>query len=228
MISDIDNLRKIPDSKPVRIFVPLIDKAERYRASCVLQQSTPPKFNLLFKPGVLPAELINTKETCLINIDMGGPNVSLEAKIRNIVSDQSLEMTLVKTINHEQMREFFRVDAKAKVISSSFHPEFYDTPKDPWSIEGKTLDISGSGVLALFNTAPPRDKQVRLSIMLPNKDLEVINVLAHHVRIQQIGDDQYEVAYHFDDISSEDRDKIIGCCLVIQRKLLRLKVQVKN
>ena len=56
----------------------------------------------------------------------------------------------------------------------------------------------------------------------------VIKILAHPVRQEQIADDQWDVAFHFDDISDEDRDKIIGCCLVIQRRLLRLKVQVRD
>ena len=50
----------------------------------------------------------------------------------------------------------------------------------------------------------------------------------HAVRAQQLHDGRYEVAYHFDDISTEDRDKIIGCCLVIQRKMLCMKVKVKE
>ncbi len=229
MFSDIDALKKIPDSKPVRIFIPLKDKAERYRTSCVIEHTVPPKFDLLFKNGALPTDLINTDETCLINVDLGGPNLALEAKILLIEGEQKLSMTLVKTINHEQMREFFRVDATAKVICSSHMPEFFSENKEPWSLQGRTIDISGSGILALFNALPPKDKQVHLEITLPTPDEpEIISLLAHPVRTQEIGENQYEVAYHFDDISSEDRDRIIGCCLVIQRKLLRLKVQVKG
>jgi hypothetical protein len=53
-------------------------------------------------------------------------------------------------------------------------------------------------------------------------------VLAHQVRVQELHDGRFEVAYHFDDITIEDRDTIIGCCLVLQRKMLRLKIDVKD
>lgn len=228
MTSDIKLLEAIPDIKPVRVFLPIIGKTERYRASCVFEKSTPPEFDLLFKPGVLPTHMIDTAATCLINVDMGGPNLSLEARIKNIASEQILKMILEKSISHEQMREFFRVDASTKVISSSFHPEFFDNSGEPWSIKGKTVDISGSGILASFSQPPPSARQVRLEITLPTSEPEVLSVVAHPVRTQKIDENIYEVAYHFDDIDPEDRDKIIGCCLIIQRKLLRLKVQVRD
>jgi hypothetical protein len=69
---------------------------------------------------------------------------------------------------------------------------------------------------------------VHLEIIIPSPEPETVKVVAHPVRTHRLNDNRYEVAYHFDDISMEDRDKIIGCCLVLQRKLLRLKVQVKN
>jgi hypothetical protein len=228
MTIDFDTLKAIPDLKPIRIFLPITGKVERYRASCVFEKTEPPQFKLRFKPGTLPADLLDLTGTCLINVDMGGPNISMEAKIKNCPNDQTLNMVLEKSISHEQMREFFRVDATTSVISSSFHPEFFTTKGEPWSMKGKTIDISGSGLLAIFTEMPPMEKQVRLEIALPAKEPEIITILAHPVRLQQLGDNQFEVAYHFDDITTEDRDKIIGCCLIIQRKLLRLKVQVKD
>jgi hypothetical protein len=72
------------------------------------------------------------------------------------------------------------------------------------------------------------DEPIRLEITLPTEPAETVKMLAHPVRAVQIDDDRWEVAFHFDDISIEDRDKIIGCCLVIQRRLLRLKVPVSS
>lgn len=228
MTSHLQLLESIPDGKPVRVFVPITGKTERYRASCILRKTGSGAFQLLFQVGVLPAHAVDTAKTCLITVDMGGPNISLEARITGIPNEQKLEMALEKSISHEQMRDFFRVDAATNVIGSSFHPEFFDTTGEPWTIQGRTIDISGSGILALFTSAPPNDKQVKLQITLPAGDSGIISVLAHPVRTLKIRDDHYEVAYHFDDISTEDRDRIIGCCLIIQRKLLRLKVQVKD
>lgn len=228
MTADTAILETIADNKPVRVFLPVIGGKERYRAHCVYQKTSPPHFNLLFALGALPVDSINTQQTAIISVDMGGPNLSLEAKIKAITGAQTLEMIMVKSMSHNQMRDFFRVDAAAAVISRSFQSEVFGEQGEPWSLAGNTIDISGSGILATFSQEPPMEKQIRLEITLPSNATETISVLAHPVRSQKINDNHYEVAYQFDDISTEDRDKIIGCCLVLQRRLLRLKVQVKD
>ena len=111
MASDIDILKDIPDAKPIRIFLPVIDSKERYRLQCVYQISESPRFNLLFKPGVLPVDSLDTSEPCIINVDLGGPNLSIEAMITSVLNSQTLEMIVQKAISYDQMREFFRVDA---------------------------------------------------------------------------------------------------------------------
>lgn len=219
-------LDQIANGKPVRIFIPLIDRPDRIRAQCIYQQSISPQFTLIFKPGVLPVEEVDTAKSAIINVDMGGPTISLEANILKISNSQTLEMLIQKTINHEQMREFFRVDAVTDVISNSFETAVFGD-KEQESVAGKTVDISGSGILALFEDMPPQTEHIKLEISLPGEDLDTINIFAHQVRIQKLHDGRFEAAYHFDDISDEDRDSIIGTCLVLQRKMLRLKVQVK-
>lgn len=228
MNSDIKIIEAIPNGKPVRIFLPQLEQSDLARVQCVYTKTAPPKFSLIFKPGILPEEKIDTSKPCIITIDMGGSSISLEAMITKLVNPQTLDMSLKKTISHEQMREFFRVDTTTRVISKSFQTVYTDADKKPWEIQGQTVDISGSGILALFDSAPPNEHQVRLEISIPSEDPETINVLAHQVRLQELPDGRFEVAYHFDDISDEDRDKIIGCCLVIQRRMLRLKVQVRE
>lgn len=228
MSSDLQLLRSIPDAKPVRVFIPITGKTERYRVSSILRKTNGAAFQLLFQAGVLPTDAIDTTQTCLVTVDMGGPNVSIEARVTRIINEQALEMGIVKSVSHEQMREFFRVDATTSVISSSFHLEFFGQQGKPWSIKGRTIDISGSGILALFTEPVPEDKQVKLEIALSTDNDETITTLAHPVRSMKIAENHYEVAYQFDDISTEDRDKIIGYCLIVQRKHLRLKVQVRD
>ena len=228
MTTDIELLETIPDEKPVRVFLPIIGKTERYRVGCILNKTGATTFQLLFQAGVLPDEMLDTTKTCIVTVDMGGPNISIEARITKVASSQTLQMAIERSMSHEQLREFFRVDATTSVISSSFTPEFFDTQGESWSMKGKTIDISGSGILAIFTKQPPADKQVRLELALSTSDSGTISVLATPVRSLKISDNHYEVAYHFSDISSEDRDRIIGYCLIVQRKLLRLKVQVKD
>lgn len=222
------SLQQIPDGKPVRIFIPLKSRQDKIRAQCIYQETTPPKFTLIFKPGVLPLDEIDLAQTSIINVDIGGPTVSLESKIVKIVNPQTLDMVIQKSINHEQMREFFRVDAITNVISKSFATEFFDDRGEEQAIPGKTVDISGSGILAIFDKKPPQTDNIRLEITIPAGENETITVFAHQVRLTELHDGKYEAAYHFDDIADEDRDAIIGSCLILQRQMLRLKVQIKD
>jgi hypothetical protein len=228
MTSETDILQNIPKDKPVRIFLPLLNRPDRIRAQCLYQELDSPKFALIFKPGALPIDEIDIEQPCIISIDMGGPTISLEAMIYKVANPQTLQMIVRKSISHEQMREFFRVDTVTNVISKSFHTELFGDENKPWATKGQTIDISGSGILAIFNEKPQADRQIKLEITVPSIEPDVIKILAHQVRVQQLHDGCFEVAYHFDDITTEDRDKIIGCCLVIQRKMLRLKVQIKD
>jgi len=220
MKPDNDILNDIPDSKPVRVFLPLKKVKDMYRIQGV--------FSLFFKTGSLPIESIDTKKPCIISIDMGGPSISLEANITKVTNAQQLVMTAIKAMSHEQMREFFRVDAVTSVIGRSFKSSVKAGNPDEWAVRGETIDISGSGILASFTEKPPNDKQITLEITLPTDEPEVVTVLARPVRTINTAEDQYDIAYHFEEITTEDRDKIIGCCLEIQRRLLRLKVKVKD
>lgn len=228
MNPDSNPLQKVQNGKPVRVFIPLKDRQDRIRAQCIYQRSSPPKFSLIFKPGILPVDAIDLNQAAIINVDIGGPTVSLEAKILSVANSQTLDMVIQKSINHEQMREFFRVDAVTDVISKSFETAVFEGDSDEQAIAGKTVDISGSGILAIFKEKPPQTEHIRLEIAVPATESDIITVFAHQVRIQEIHDGRFEVAYHFDDISDEDRDIIIGTCLVLQRQMLRLKVQVKD
>jgi hypothetical protein len=228
MTADTSILKDIPDGKPVRVFLPLKNSTARYRIQGIYQKSSPPVFSLLFKAGSLPVDDINTRETCIVNIDMGGPSRSLEANITAITNGQHMVLTAVNSMSHEQMREFFRVDAVTSVIGRAFPSQAKANTLQNWTLQGETIDISGSGILASFPEKPPKDEFIRLEIALPTAEPETISVLARPIRAVQTGDKRWDVAYQFEEITTEDRDKIIGCCLEIQRKLLRLKVQVKD
>lgn len=217
----------IPDNKPVRIYLPIKDRRQRYRTQALYKSVAQSEFELRFQPGTLPVQHLDMSESCLINVDFGGPNISMQAVIAS-ASKHLLRMNVEKLISHDQMREFFRVDAVTEVISKSFQPDFFSSEGQGWSLRGKTIDIGGSGILASFSEKPPEEEPVRLVLTLPTEDGNVIKLLASPVRTCQVEDTQWEVAYHFQDISTEDRDLIIGCCFEIQRQFLRLSTDIVN
>ena len=223
-----DFINKISDTKPVRIFLPLKDSEERRRINCILEKTEPPHFSLLFKQATLPVDKLDLKTSVIINLDISGQSVSLEANIIKVENDQTLNMVPQRTITHEQMREFFRVDCTVPIIIKSIIPDEFGNPEDNWKLSGTTVDLSGSGLRASFTTAPPSKSQVRLELALPTTETTIIKTIASPVRISQLTEKLWDAAYQFDEIEDEDQDAIIGCCLVAQRRLLRLKVKVKG
>ncbi len=221
-------LDTISAEKPVRLFLPIIESDDRLLIQCVLKKEKGNHFTLLFSSGTLPVSKIDKNTSCLISLDDGGKSISLESNIVQVVNNQSLEMILQKTITHEQMREYFRVDCTVPIILKSTVPEEFGTPDDNWKITGTTVDLSGSGLRASFTTAPPDNTQVRLELALPTTETIIVKTLASPVRISQLTEKLWDVAYQFDVIEDEDQDAIIGCCMVAQRRLLRLKVKVKG
>ena len=223
-----DFFNNIPDAKPVRIFLPLQGADKRCRQQCILQKTSAPRFNLLFEPDTLPVDMLDTQLPCIVNLDIAGKSVSIEAMIEQVVNTQVLEMIVLKTISHEQMRDYFRVDYTMPIIAGSSLPEGFGAPEEFWKISGTTIDISGSGLLAFFHERPPADTLVRLRLPLPDDKSESISFMARPVRTSEVEEDRFVVAYHYEDISDEERDRIVGQCLITQRRLLRLKIQVKD
>jgi c-di-GMP-binding flagellar brake protein YcgR len=223
-----DFIDKIPENKPVRIFLPVTDSEERLRLSCVFQKGKTPHFSLVFNQGILPVDRIDKNASVIITVDLAGQIASIEAKILEISNGQTLGMIVLKTISHEQMREFFRVDCTLPILLRSVVPVEFGTEESKWKLTGTTVDLSGSGLRASFTSPPPENKQIRIELSLPTAVPIIVNILASPVRITQLTDKLWDAAYHFDDIDDEDRDNIIGCCLIAQRRLLRLKVKIKN
>ena len=228
MTDQNDFLAKISDNKPVRIFLPIEHSEERLRLHCVLQKTKAPHFTLLFKPAILPTQQIDVKSSVIINLDVKGQSFSLESNIVKILTSQSLEMIAQKTISHEQLREYFRVDCTVPILLKSIVPPEFENSKTSLKISGTTVDLSGSGLRASFSTEPPADTQVRIELALPTAEPTIVKVIASPVRISKLTEKLWDAAYQFDEIEEEDQDAIIGCCLVAQRQLLRLKVKVKS
>lgn len=226
MDNGIISLIDIPDGKPLRAFLPVKNSQDRFRLACTFTFQEGKKFYLNFNLGLLTEDDIEINGVAVISMDIGGVSTSIEAVVIEAYSSQRLLLEMKSTITHSQLRDFFRVDAVTRVIGENF--QTLAGNDEDWQIEGKTIDISGSGILATFTQCPPKSDTIRLQITLPRTPPETISVIATRIRTQKIDDNNWEVAFRFDEISQEDRDKIIGCCLVIQRQLLRLKVEISS
>lgn len=219
---------QIQTGKAVRIALPMTDTMEKERVSCVYQEDQPPEFSLLFTPGSLPAERIDKNRKAAILLDISGQGISLTADIEKITNGQTLHLIAREVISHEQLRDYFRVDVSTLLVARPVLPESKQTNGEEWTLSGETVDVSGSGLLAMLPKPIDQDKPVRVELVLPTGDAKTVQTIAHVVRTKKITDNQYHIALHFDKIASEDRDRIMACCFEIQRKHLRLKVRVKH
>lgn len=218
----------LEDGKAVRLALHMQDRSGKERFNCIYQKTTPPHFSLLFPPNSLPEKRIDTHRKSEVLIDLAGQNISLIADIVTIDSKQKLTLKGIEMINHDQLREFFRVDIATPVVASSLAPEELVESDTTWSMQGDTIDVSASGLLCLFPEPLKIGQQVRTKLVLPKDEPEVVQVIATVIRCSKIEDQAYHVALHYDSINSTTRDKIMGSCFEIQRKHLRLKVQVRN
>lgn len=216
-----DIIKKIADSQPAIINILTTDGLE-IRLKCVFKESTAPHFFLVFPPKTLP-ESIDTDIVCPISIKYERTILTLNAEIINVISDRTLELNAKQSIDPTSLREFFRVDSRLPIIAT-----YYPGPKEDkehfWTIKGETLDLSGSGALALFSEQPGNKHRIELEIKLNHIPIS-IECTAHVIRTRRLRKGRYQVAFHFDFITPKDRDHIISNCLKEQRKQLREKIQ---
>jgi c-di-GMP-binding flagellar brake protein YcgR len=222
-----DFFSQVEDHKTVRVTLPLSDSVQNGRIHCIYGAGTPPSFLLFFPEGTLPAVVDNTN-SCVVTVDLGGQAISVTADITEVKDEQTLQLKAVKVINHEQVRNYFRVDANTPVMATPVNPLKNVAEKEAWHLEGETVDLSGSGALCTFSQPLDKGKKVRINLTLPTGLMDVVHSIGHVVRCEKIEDSMYQVGFHFDMLSSEDRDKIMASCFELQRKHLRMKVQIKN
>ena len=216
-----EKIKKLVDSETAKIDITTMD-GQTIRLDCIYKESHSPNFFLVFPPKKLPGN-IDTKKHCPVSIKAGQTALTLIAKIVAINGDRTLELTAKDTVKPESLREYFRVNTKVS-ITAKYDPESADSKSPSWTLEGRTLDMSGSGVLAIFPENPQTRHKITLSICLTD-DQEDIVCMGHIVRSKRLRKGRFQVAFHFDYISAKDKDSIISFCLQEQRNQLREKVQ---
>lgn len=218
----------IKEGKAVRAAMPLLGVSEKERLNCFYGKAVPPAFTLSFPNGTLAIDQVDTSRTCMVVIEFAEQTVSVSADISKIIDEQTLELTAQETVNHSQARSYFRVDTNTKISASPITPEQTAEEGASWNLLGDTIDLSGSGLLCSFSEPIEKGKKLRIELTLPIRGMEVIDATGHVVRCRKLEENLYHVALHFDSIDSESQDKIMACCFELQRRNLRMRVQVRN
>lgn len=216
-----DLIKKLVDSQSAKIDITTIHN-KTIRLNCIYKESHSPNFFLVFPPKKLPDD-INLSHPCPISINDQDTAITLTAKIINIKGDRTLELLAQELVTPESLREYFRVDARVP-ITASFEPESLDGRIKAWEMNGTTLNISGSGLLAIFPKKPPSNQNITLLTELIDGKKPLL-CTGHVIRSRRLRRERYQVSFQFDAIPPKMKDDIISFCLKRQRDQLRDKIQ---
>jgi hypothetical protein len=218
----------VKEGTAVKVSIPLKGITEKVRFPCFFRTTTPPEFSLSFPPDSLDFDQIDLSRDCTVMIDASEETISVAADICAVQPPCVLTLTARETVTHTQTRNYFRVDATARVAASSIIPEEMAREGESWRLLGDTIDLSGSGLLCAFGEPLEKGTRVRIELTLPSPDMDMIKAFGHVVRCRKIEEGLYHAALHFDMIDSESQDKIMACCFELQRRYLRMRVRLQR
>lgn len=184
-----------------------------------------PHFFLLFPPDKLLTN-IDFEAEHLLAVFQEDKYLNLNTKIIEQTDEQTLHLRANGLLDPASLREFFRINT-ATEITASYKTSSNEKVQTSWTIHGQTLDLSGSGTLALFGGKPRHSDNIILEIRIPNINTTV-NAVGHIVHKKQLRNKRWLVAIHFDTISSKHRDTIITYLLSEQRRQLRQNIRTKD
>lgn len=202
-----------------------ITNGDTLQVDCVLKKTeTSPSFKLLYSSGTLQTDSIQYEKQCRLIVRHGEGSVNLKVHIDQTDSDNAFICTALKSVQPEMLREFFRVTINIP-IRASYQPGPKEKKNVPWTITGKTIDLSGGGVLAVFPGKPQNNNHIQLELDVPGYKFPLI-CQAKVIRTYLLQQKRYQVAFFFESIEQKTRDMIISCCLQEQRRQLRENVRV--
>lgn len=216
-----DILEKLADNAPTIVDLPGIHD-ETIRCNALFVKKELPCLELVFPPRSWDAADLKIGADCNLAVDHNGLTVNLIARLDSVVRDRRLSFTAREPVAPEALRDYFRV-AIATAIEASYIAGPKETKIDTWKMTGTTLDLSGSGVLAIFSEKPPSSHRIQLVITVPEESMPIV-CLANVVRSYRIRKNRFQVAFHFENITSKARDMIMACCMQEQRRQLRENV----
>ena len=217
-----DILNKLFDSAHVVVDLPS-NKEESIRCKALLIKKDSPLFELVCLPNSWEVGDLKIGANCNMIIEHKGDTVNLIARLDSIAGPRRLHFTAREPVSPETLRDYFRISTKLPIEAS-----YIAGPKEintqTWKLFGTTIDLSGSGVLALFAEKPASNHRIQLIISIPNEAAPVV-CLANVIRSYRLRQKRYQVAFHFENISGKTRDVIVSYCLHEERRQLRENVR---
>jgi c-di-GMP-binding flagellar brake protein YcgR len=222
-VASIDEiLAKLNDSAPTVVDIPG-NQDEVYRCNALLVKKEAPCLELLFPPNAWQIDELQIGANCALAVEHKELTVNLIARLDGANGDRRLLFTAREPITPESLRDFFRVGINT-AIEAQYIAGSREINNRSWKLCGTTIDLSGSGVLALFQEKPPSNRNIQLTITVPEEQQSIL-CLANVVRTYRVRKNRYQVAFHFENISARTRDQLISCCFQEQRRQLRENIR---
>jgi c-di-GMP-binding flagellar brake protein YcgR len=215
-------LQKLNDNAPTVVDL-LGTRDENIRCKALFIKRESPQLELVFPPRSWEADDLKIGADCSLAIEHNGLTINLIARLDGVVRERRLRFTAREPVAPEALRDYFRVAINIP-IEASYIAGAKEIVNRTWKMLGTTLDLSGSGVLALFAEKPPSTHRIQLILTVPDDEPPIV-CLANVVRTYRIRKNRYQVAFHFENISTKTRDQVIACCMHEQRRQLRENVQ---
>jgi hypothetical protein len=215
-------VKSIPDGQAATITLTDLE-GNRTHLKGIFKESHAPSFFFLCPPGHLPDSLDISRSCPFSCRDKNAADIALVVDIIERTNNRVLELEAKKTLRSEELRQFFRVTLRAKIIVR-FFPATPDDNQQEWSVTGETVDISQSGVLTILPEECRNLSDLDLEIQLINPSTKVF-CTGHVIHTKRLKKDRWLISFHFDNISQNDRDAIAKNCFAEQRRQLRDKGQ---
>jgi c-di-GMP-binding flagellar brake protein YcgR len=217
-----DILNKLNDNAQVVVDIPS-NKGETVRCKALLVKKESPLFELVFLPNSWEADDLKIDANCNMVIDHKGDTINIIARLDSIGGPRRINFIAREPVSPETLRDYFRVSTNLP-IEASYIAGAKEVNAQTWKMIGTTIDLSGSGVLALFAEKPASNNRIQLIITLPNEEEPVV-CLANVIRTYRLRQKRYQVAFHFENITTKTRDVIVSYCLHEERRQLRENVR---
>lgn len=217
-------LNKLDDHAPTVVDL-TGNNDESYRCKALLVKKESPVIELIFPPFSWEAHNLQIGADCHLAVEHKGQTMNLIARLDSVAGNRRLLFTAREPVAVESLRDYFRVS-----INTPIEASYIAGPKEvnnrTWKMVGTTIDLSGSGLLAFFAEKPPSNHCIQLVVTVPDEEPPIV-CLAEVVRSYRIRKNRYQVAFHFETISTKTRDQIVACCLQEQRRQLRDNVHTR-
>jgi len=196
---------------------------ESFRCKALVTKKESPVLELVFPPYSWNAEDLKIGADCNLAIEQNGETINLIARLDGFEGNRRLHFTAREPVEPQTLRDYFRVSINTP-IEACYIASPLEVNNQTWKMIGTTIDLSGSGVLAVFAEKPPSNHRIQLTFSAPEEEAPIV-CMADVVKCYRIRKNRYQVAFHFGVIPTKTRDQIISCCFQEQRRQLRENVQ---